>query len=186
MRLFKVNPNVAAYKVFAKDSDFKKIKLLSREIKVLELKTGFPRFRKKKEKVAKIKEKIAQKNEEIITLKESLGKKYDLQAVLAGFKKYRKSFAFDMKSTGEAMKIGLPALTIAIGTFFVVSGLAHLIPMPGLTEAGKNDICYIIAVFPAGIGAFGYLFWKLATRPFHKNVVKMAATPDRTRIDVPM
>ncbi len=183
MSIFAKKPEVVAYKAFAKDNDFKKLKLLARELKVLEFKQGFAHTIRQKKKEAKLEDKINAKTEEIKTLKQSLAEKYDLQTVLAGLAKYMKGPAYSMKVAGEALKILLPATVISAALFILTTAVLQ----PSLELGLMNYFVksFLIVAISVG-GGMGYAILKMTSRPSHKDVVKMAATPGKTTIDMPM
>ncbi|MCX6772025.1 MAG: hypothetical protein NTX79_08325 [Candidatus Micrarchaeota archaeon] len=156
MGFFAVKPEVAAYKNFAKDDGFKRVALLSREIKVLEVKQGAAHAFGQRGKEARLETRINAKTVEIKTLKQGLAEKYNLQTVLAGFEEYSKGFASGMKVAGGILKVLVPTLTIGAGLFILTAAALQpsfaqawlsMLPskrlqLPLLAAPGALDTCF--------------------------------------------
>ena len=184
MRVFAKNPEVAAYKAFARDNDFRKIKLLACDIRMLEIRQGFAQLRYNGPKSLQIEEKMAAKCNEVRALKQNLAQRHDLKAVLAGIETYKNSFAFDLKVLGWVVRETAITVSILLGTTILV-GSAILPFAPGLTENARLQISTGVGFASGLFLAAAYVAWRMFVRPHSGDVVEMAASQNRTKPKMP-
>jgi hypothetical protein len=174
MRTFRIGPRVAAYKSFIRENEFRRIRLLTKEIRVLTFKCQTAMSLNRPEKAKQIEQRIESRENEIVSLKQSLAEKYNIEAVLAGFEEHKKGFAAAVKWSWECLKIIAPTLGIAAITI----GVPITLIQPALPKGLLGLSLYLLCFLPGITLTCGYFLYKVCvTHTNHDYVVEIATEP---------